>query len=261
MYIPESIAALVGNAPYTTDSVGKSGAAVLCYPDAVLKIAPESENFDSHITMLHWLEDRLPAPKVLATATEGGLQYLLMSRIRGSMACDIRYTKDPSHLVSLLAGAVQVLQAVDTTGCPVTRTLDDDLAEAEYRVAHGLVDVEDTEPETFGPGGFRDPEALLCWLQANKPREEMVFCHGDLCLPNVFFENGELTGFIDLGDCGIRDKWRDLALCFRSLQHNISGRYAQVPDPCFDPKALFEKLGIKADREKLRYHILLDELF
>ena len=261
MYIPPSIAALVGDAPYTTDSIGKSGAAVLCYPDAVLKIAPENEGFEGHIAMLRWLEGRLPAPKVLATAEERGMQYLLMSRIHGKMACDAQYAQNTAHLAELLAEAVRILQAVNTAGCPVTRTLDEDLAEAEYRVSHGLVDVEDTEPETFAPGGFRDPEHLLYWLQDNKPREEMTFCHGDLCLPNVFFEGDRLSGFIDLGDCGIRDKYRDLALCHRSLRHNISGRYAARPDPNFDPDILFRKLGITPDADKLRYHVLLDELF
>ena len=261
MYIPRSIATLVGDAPYTTDSIGKSGAAVLCYPEAVLKIAPTQDSFNSHIAMLRWLEDRLPAPKVLATAEERGMQYLLMSRIHGKMACDAQYTQNAAHLAELLAEALRILQAVDTTDCPVVHTLEQDLAEAEYRVAHGLVDVEDCEPETFAPGGFRDPEHLLHWLRDNKPEEEMTFCHGDLCLPNVFFEGDRLSGFIDLGDCGLRDKYRDLALCHRSLRHNISGRYAARPAPNFNPDILFHKLGITPDPEKLRYHVLLDELF
>lgn len=261
MYLPQSISALVGDAPYTVNSIGKSGAAVLCYPEAVLKIAPTQQGFNSHIAMLRWLEGRLPAPMVLATAEETGKQYLLMSRVPGKMACDRQYTKDSAHLAELLAAAVQALQAVDISGCPVTRSLDDDLKEAEYRVTHGLVDVEDTEPETFAPGGFRDPEHLLYWLQTNKPEEERLFCHGDLCLPNVFFEGDRLSGFIDLGDCGIRDKYRDLALCHRSLRHNISGCYAAEPDPNFDPDILFRALGFTPDPEKLRYHVLLDELF
>lgn len=261
MYIPQSVAALVGDAPFTTDRIGKSGAAVLCYPEAVLKIMPPDEGFADHIAMLNWLDGRLPVPKVLAAATEGGMQYLLMSRIHGKMACDRSFTQDTERLAAMLADALRLLQSVDTTGCPVVHTLEKDLAEAEYRVAHGLVDVEDCEPETFAPGGFRDPEALLHWLQVNKPEEERVFCHGDLCLPNVFFEGEKISGFIDLGDCGIRDKYRDIALCHRSLRHNVSGRYAAAPNPDFDPDILFHKLGIAPDPEKLRYHVLLDELF
>lgn len=261
MYIPPPIRAVTGDAPYTCDSIGKSGSAVLCYEHAVLKIEPSEEKFAGSVEMLRWLQDKLPVPRVLCAMTEGATQYLLMSRVPGRMACDRCYTEDPDKLAGLLAEAVKALWSVDITDCPKARTLVDDLAEAEYRVANGLIDLDDVEPETFSPGGFRDPEALLCWLQNNQPPLEPVLSHGDLCLPNVFFEEGNLSGFIDLGDCGISDKWRDLALCHRSLHHNISGHYATRPRIGFDSDILFEKLHIAPDREKLRYYKLLDELF
>lgn len=261
MYLPERIQALVGDASYTCDSIGKSGAAVLCYPEAVLKIAPYEEKFEKSVEMLRWLQGRLPVPQVLCVMTEGGMQYLLMSRMPGKMSCDREFIRDNDCLAQLLANAIKMLWTVDTTHCPRVRTLEDDLAEARQSVAEGLVDVEDCEPETFAPGGFRDPEELLHWLEENKPELEPVFSHGDLCLPNVFVEDGCISGFIDLGDCGVSDKWRDIALCYRSLHHNVAGRYASEPNPDFDPDILFEKLGITPDREKLRYYILLDELF
>ena len=261
MYIPKVIADLVGNAPYTCDSIGKSGAAVLCYPEAVLKIGPQEQDFEESVEMLRWLQGKLPVPEVLCAMTEGDKQYLLMSRMPGKMSCDRQYTKDPHRLAALLADALKMLWAVDITACPRVRTLEDDLEKGRERVARGLMDIDDCEPETFGPGGFRDPEHLLQWLQANKPPVEPVFSHGDLCLPNVFAEGDRVTGSIDLGDCGVSDKWRDIALCYRSLHHNVAGCYATEPDPDFDPDILFEKLGIEPDREKLRYYILLDELF
>ena len=261
MYLPRPILDLVGNAPYTCDDIGKSGSTVLCYGQMVLKIEPKNEKFQQSVEMLRWLEGKLPAPKVLCALTEGDFQYLLMSRVPGKMACDPEYTKDPEHLAELLADALNMLWSVDISGCPFTWTLEQDLAEARKRVQLGLVDTEDVQPDTFGPGGFRDPEALLQWLEENAPPMEPVFSHGDLCLPNVFFQEGKVSGFIDLGDCGISDKWRDIALCWRSLLNNISGVYATDPVPDFDPDILFEKLGMEADREKLRYYILLDELF
>ena len=261
MYIPQPIRELIGNAPYTCDSIGKSGSAVLCYAHAVLKIEPAEEKFAGSVEMLQWLKGRLPVSEVLCAMTEGQTQYLLMSRVPGRMACDPCYTEDPDRLAGLLAEAIQALWSVDIAHCPKERRLSDDLLEAEQRVAQGLIDLDDTEPETFGPGGFKDPEALLYWLKDNQPPLEPALSHGDLCLPNVFFENGRLTGFIDLGDCGISDKWRDLALCRRSLHHNISGHYAVRPRAGFDPDILFAKLSIVPDREKLRYYLLLDELF
>ena len=61
--------------------------------------------------------------------------------------------------------------------------------------------------------------------------------------------------------CGIADKWQDIALCYRSLLHNFSGKYGGKVYEGFSPELLFEKLGIEPDWEKIRYYILLDELF
>ena len=55
----------------------------------------------------------------------------------------------------------------------------------------------------------------------NQPKEELVFTHGDYCLPNSFIKDNKTVGFIDLGNAGIADKWQDLALCIRSLEHNF----------------------------------------
>lgn len=260
MHIPESIARITRDAPYTCDTVGKSGSAVLCYENMVLKVTPAEPRFDADVAQLRWLQGRLPVPEVLCAVTERGMDYLLMSRVPGKMSCAREYITDPNALAELLADALQMLWRVDITDCPRQRRLEDDLLEARQRIDAGLIDIDDCEPETFAPGGFEGPEALLAWLEENKPPLEPVLSHGDLCLPNVFVENGRVSGFIDLGDCGISDKWRDIALCHRSLRHNLSGKYASVPVDA-DPDILFEKLGLEPDWEKLRYYVLLDELF
>ena len=124
--------------------------------------------------------------------------------------------------------------------------------------------MENVEPDTFGEDGFRDPEELLAWLYENRPEEELVLSHGDYCLPNIFGRKDEITGFIDLGKTGIADKWCDIAICYRSLSHNYSGRYGQRFDVVcseYDDRQLFRELGVEPDWEKIRYYILLDELF
>lgn len=261
MNLPPQIHTLVGNAPYTAEIIGKSGSAVLCFADMVLKIEEETEGFATAVSMMRWLEAKLPTPEVLHTEKAAGMQYLLMSRVPGKMACDPYYIHRPEELAGLLAQALQMLWSVDITDCPKERRLEDDLAEAKYRVENGLIDLDDVEPETFGEGVFESPAHLLSWLEENRPELEPVLSHGDFCLPNVFFQDGRVSGFIDLGDAGISDKWRDIALCWRSLKHNLCGKYAATPAKDFSPDILFEKLGIEPNWEKLRYYILLDELF
>jgi len=133
------------------------------------------------------------------------------------------------------------------------------LQEAAHRVEQGLVDIENTEPETFGPGGFRSPEHLLQWLTDNIPESRMILTHGDFCLPNIFIDHGSFSGFVDVDDFGIGEKWRDIALCWRSLKHNCDGHYGKVHD--IDPNRLFDYLEIQPDWDQIRYHMLLDELF
>ncbi|MBQ3918115.1 MAG: phosphotransferase, partial [Oscillospiraceae bacterium] len=120
-------------------------------------------------------------------------------------------------------------------------------------------DIDNTEPSTFGEGGFKDPADLLTWLEKNKPSFEPALSHGDLCLPNILIDGGKI-GYIDIGDAGIGDKWRDLVLLSRSLRHNTDGTYGKVYPGYYDDM-LFDELGIAPDREKLRYYTLLDELF
>ena len=121
--------------------------------------------------------------------------------------------------------------------------------------------MEDAEPTTYGAEGFESPEKLLQWLKENKPDEDFVFSHGDYCLSNIIIKDDKINGFIDLGRSGIADKYQDVALCYRNLQHNYDGKYGGKVYEGFDASILFEELNIVPDWNKIKYFILLDELF
>ncbi|MDE6132167.1 MAG: aminoglycoside 3'-phosphotransferase, partial [Oscillospiraceae bacterium] len=225
IFIPDTVKRIIGNLPYDLDTVGLSQSQVLMFSDMVLKIERYSKNADETVQMMKWLDGKIPVPKVLCHEVCGEYQYLLMSRIEGKMSCDEYYLEHPHELLALLAEALEMLWSVDIADCPRRRDLDTELEEARYRVENGLVDVEHTEPETFGENGFASPRELLEWLESNKPEVEPALSHGDFCLPNIFLNNGGINGFIDLGDTGIADKWRDISLCYRSLKHNFDGSF------------------------------------
>ena len=261
--LPVKIQSLVSGKEYTCDDMGKSQAKVLMFDDCVLKIERASAKNDETVAMMRWLEGKVPVPKVIAYEKyeTAGLQYLLMSRVTGKMSCDDYYMSRPKELCKHLAQALKLLWSVDISDCPRRIMLDDELAEARYRVENNLVDVDDAEPDTYGPDGFENPMTLLEWLEANKPEREPVLSHGDFCLPNVFIDGDRLGGLIDLGDTGVNDKWLDIALCYRSLKHNADGTWGKKVYEGFNPELLFEALGIEPDWDKIRYYILLDELF
>ena len=88
----------------------------------------------------------------------------------------------------------------------------------------------------------------------------MIFSHGDFCLPNIFLKEWDFSGFLDLGRSGAGDKWTDIAILWRSLRDNFGGHYGEAVAG-FHPDELFDALGMEKDERKLKYYLLMDELF
>ena len=261
LQVPSKIRNLIETKPYRVDEIGMSGNQVLIFEDMVLKIEDDVTAMNEQVELLRWLDGKLPVPEVLAYEVLERKSYLLMSRIAGEMSCDTHYLEHPEVLLEALACGLKMLWSVEVSDCQRRHDLDIQLNEARIRVENDLIDVDDAEPTTFGEGGFDNPRHLLEWLEENRPTEELVFSHGDYCLPNVFLKDGQINGFIDLDHSGVGDKWQDIALCYRSLKHNFDGTYGEKVYEDFNPDMLFEKLGIEPDWDKIRYYILLDELF
>lgn len=261
LQLPKRIMEMIAGETYESDSIGLSDSSVLIFEDKVLKIQEYNKEAENEYRMLRWLVGKLSVPEVYAYETCDGKAYLLMGKCPGQMACDEEYMRNPAQQVRLLAEGLKSLWEVPVADCPTDRSLRHKLAEAQFNIRNGLVDLDLVESGTFGEGGFENPEALLKWLYDNQPEEESALSHGDYCLPNVFFKDGRVSGFIDLGRAGVADKWCDIALCYRSLRHNHSGRYNGRVYPDFDELSLFRELGIEPDWEKIKYYILLDELF
>ncbi len=251
--IPDSIKDIIGKRDYVKDTIGMSDSEVICFDDMVLKIEKEGEESDNEHRILQWLQGKIPVPEIIVSEKKNGFSYLLMTRIYGVMACDEFYLQHPKELIHLLVEGLKIIWTVDISNCPYNNDLDNKLRLAEYRVKNNLC-TDDVEPDTYGENGFKDSKELFNWLASNKPEERLVFSHGDYCLPNVFIKNGGISGFIDLGRAGTADKWQDIALCVRSIEHNFGMNKGYI-------KQFFEELNIEPNWEKVRYYILLDELF
>ena len=257
--LPSSIAAILGTQNGKMDGLGKSGAQVLLFDDYVLKIRPVEDPDTADVQILQWLAGKAPVPQVAAHEVWNGRDWLLMTRIQGKELCKPDIMTRPALLLDCMAEALHILWSIPVTDCPFERTVADNLSHAERAILTGRFDPSDCEPETFGPGGFENPQALLNWLKKHQPAQDRVVTHGDFCLPNLFTDGKKFTGFIDVGNTGAGDRWMDLALGWRSLKHNSDGHYGKIY-PNIDPDDLFRAAGIPKDEEKLRYYILLDEL-
>lgn len=263
IYIPKSIYEIVGNQEYKQNDIGMSGSEVLVYPAHVLKMQRRSSETENEKNIVAWLDGRIPVPKIPIYCVENETAYTLMSKVPGKMLCDEAYLHTPAKLIKLVAEGLKMLWNVDVNDCPcrVSR-LEERLKAARWNVENGMVDLDNVEPETFGPNGFLSPMELLTWLEQNRPREDIVLTHGDFCLPNIFVDHDKISGFIDLGKMGPADRWQDIAIALRSLAHNFSGRYHNGTAYFrFEPRMLLDELGIEMDERKNRYYMLLDELF
>lgn len=235
------------------DDIGQSKAKVLYLKgkskELYLKIEKGNKEFSREQQVIMWLQERLPVPRIKTILKENGLEYLLMTKVKGEMASSSKSQANPISLVKALADGIKKLQSIKIEECPFDCTIDYKLKLAKENIEKNEVDMENWEKDNV----FSSPHELYTYLLDNKPQEELVFSHGDYCLPNVFIEGDKTTGLIDLGRAGIADKWQDIALCLRSLEHNFKSKVYN--------DLLFEYLKIEPNYDKIRYYILLDELF
>lgn len=236
------------------ETIGCSKAGVYRYSSPgktlYLKIEQKQGELEVEYNNMLWLQGKLPVPEIIEWVHEGDFNYLLVTGLQGRMLCDDFYLKNPELAVSLLAKGINMMRSLDISECSIYNGTDKKLKDAEKNIGMGIVDMDDWEENNR----FSSPEELLNHLKRNIPKtEEIVFTHGDYCLPNIFADDNGITGFIDLGRAGVADLWQDVALCIRSLWHNFkTDKYDGL---------LLEEIGIPPNQEKLDYYILLDELF
>ncbi len=261
MFLPESIARRLPDAPHSPDDMGCSGASVWVYPDCVLKIQQDAPISAREHDLLAWLQGRLPVPELIAADCVDGTRYLLMSRLPGRYLCDEAILDDQDRLADLVAKALRTLWAVNIDDCPHDLSLDRKLAHIERALRAGDISMEYAAPGAYGPGAFRDPAHLFDWVVANRPqKEELVLSHGDCCLPNIFVDDADRISFIDIGMAGVADRWLDIEKVLWSMWANSTGQFGgKVRE--FDRSRLFRALNMVPDEEKIRYYGLLDNLF
>lgn len=202
--------------------------------------------------MMLWLEGKLSVPEVIHFEHYNGWSCLLMSEMEGVVASTQYGASDDAELlVKQYATSIHLLQSIDLADCPFDNSVNNRLAELAYLLDNQLADIDATNWEEDTE--FGDPKQLYQYLQSHQPQEELVFSHGDLGDSNFLVLEQRVSGFIDLGRSGKADKWYDIAFCVRSIREDFGDeKYIDM---------FFDLLGIEPNWEKIKYFILLDELF
>ncbi len=219
-------------------TLGESGACVWRVvaagaPDRFLKRSSGvlADDIRDETARMRWAAGRLPVPQVLGSEDDGTMATLLMSALPGICASDIvaQALLPPATVARMLADALRLLHSTPLGDCPFDHTPHTTLARAAARARMGLIDTDDFDTERTG----WTAQQVLDALHATMPAvSDVVLTHGDYCLPNILFVGETLSGFVDLGRLGRGDRWGDLALARRSLEHNDIGVVSDtVPRP------------------------------
>lgn len=252
MYLPKKIEQVVRNMECVKDSEGKSKADVYRIFDSektyYLKAEKRCEETIREHNMYRWLKGRLPVPEIICECFENGMDYLLMNKVEGNMLESQYYSNNPEQLVKLAAEGLKLLWKVPISKCPYDASIESKLKKAKEQIDNGMKVIVDKNIYT---DGFHNEQDVYEYLVSNMPKEDKVLSHGDYCFNNYFAYNYHISGFIDMGRGGIGDRYQDIALCVRELM-DYDKIYTEL---------LFSHCNIKPDYEKIRYYILLDELF
>ena len=197
-----------------------------------------------------WAGTHLPVPDVIDQGTEGSITWLATSRLSGQDGTHPELLKHPRELTRILArGLRRFHDAAPVDLCPFDFRLDAALEHVRARLAAGLLDQgRDFHPEFE----HLTPTMAVELMDSTRPdSEDLVVCHGDYCPPNILIEGGRATGYLDLGELGVADRWWDLAAATWSLNWNLGPGFEEV---------FLAEYGAEPDSDRVTFYRLLYDL-
>jgi kanamycin kinase len=227
-----------------------------------LKSAPrrgrEDHRFqaEAEAERLSWLARQgIPVPEVVDVGADETHMWLVTREVPGVPAAGPWPADRLDRVIDAVAELVLALHGLPAARCPFDRTLRITLPAARHAVRTGTVDLADLEPRHRG-WSAQDLQRELDATPAPE-QEQLVVCHGDLCLDNVLLDPDTLapTALLDVGRCGVADVWLDLAVAVRNIGEECT-RWGYGPGHA---ARLLARCGRQPDPVREHYYRLLDE--
>ncbi len=227
-------------------------------PSLYLKAADVSMDMQlgGEAERLRWMRDQhLPVPIVREYGRAGDVEFLILEEVRGVVASDLQWAMSLPAVITALGEGLAFLHRTPIQHCPFDHRIATQIHAVRGRIAAGRVREDGFDEIRAGRTASDLFTELLRLVPAN---EDLVFAHGDFCLPNILLARTprgvvELAGLIDCGRAGVADRHQDIALGLRSITDAFGPEWIQP---------FLRAYGLPhADEERVLFFTLLDEFF
>jgi aminoglycoside phosphotransferase len=254
--LPPKLEKILEEFNWSIDTIGCSKSEVfkLTKDDKALYLKvnkPDSSfNLENEKIILNWLKDLLPVPEVIFFSKYEGREFLLISEIDGRVSFEASSDEIKRKNIKILAEGLKRIHALDISNCPLDNTPDNLIQIAQNKLKHKKIDSSKFDDRWK----HKTPERLFEEILKIKPdKYDLVFSHGDYCLPNILVKEGKLNGIIDWSYGGINDRYFDFAAVAWSIGYNFGEEWIQY---------FFEDYGLEdIDWDRLRFFQMLNEFF
>jgi len=207
-------------------------------------------NLEQEKVILEWLYQKLPVPEVIYFSKNDDREFLLLSEIQGKVSHRTESDNEKRRNIQILAESLKKIHSVPTSGCPINNTPDKLLQLAKERSDQGNIDTSQFDEKW----SHKSVGELFEEIIKLKPEKyDLVFSHGDYCLPNILVKEGKLSGFVDWSYGGINDRYFDFAAVAWSIGYNYGEEWI---------KYFFEDYGLEnVEWDRIRFYQMLNEFF
>ncbi|MBO0679254.1 APH(3'') family aminoglycoside O-phosphotransferase [Mycolicibacterium sp. S2-37] len=153
-----------------------------------------------------------------------------------------------------IVDAVRSLHEIPVDDCPYRRDLETMLALARAVVGRDAVhrDFLADEDRAVPAAALLQRVTRDAAVRRTQELDDLVVCHGDLCLPNILVSDASVSGFVDLGRLGVADRHADLALLLDNTRQTF---------PRFPARTeLARRYPWPVDEQRLQFYLRLDPL-
>jgi kanamycin kinase len=199
---------------------------------------------------LHWARPHLPVPEVVDSGSDADVDWLLTDALYGTDATKHSWLADPARIVPAFArGLAAFHSAAPVDACPFDFTATTALEHVRGRVRDGVAKPADLHPEHQH---LTLPHALDELERLAPEHEDLVVSHGDYCFPNVLLDgDGRVTGYVDVAELGVADRWCDIAVGAWSVTWNVGPGWEDL---------FYESYGVQPDAARIAFYRLLYDL-